>query len=169
MHANFSSLTTRRGAASPAPGPAAVLLDHRVGYGDHVGWNIEADGLGGPEIDDEKVFDRQFDRQVARLGTAQDAVRQATDANFLFHKLATYYHGWRQRRHVEQFGVEQLRVLTVTTSEKRIETMLDAQREVTNGKGSDLFLFIDEAKLESTDPLEAEWVTGKGNRVRLTD
>ena len=88
---------------------------------------------------------------------------------FYFHKLATYYHGWRQRRHVEQFGVEQLRVLTVTTSEKRIETMLDAQREVTNGKGSDLFLFIDEAKLEFTDPLEAEWVTGKGNRVRLTD
>jgi hypothetical protein len=42
------------------------------------------------------------------------------------HKLATYYHGWRQRRHVEQFGVEQLRVLTVTTSEKRIETMLEA-------------------------------------------
>ena len=54
-------------------------------------------------------------------------------------KLATYYHGWRQRRHVEQFGVEQLRVLTVTTSEKRIETMLDASARVTDGKGSDCF------------------------------
>jgi hypothetical protein len=84
-------------------------------------------------------------------------------------KLAGYYHGWRQRRHVEQFGVEQLRVLTVTTSEQRIETMLDALREVTNGKGSELFLFIDEEKLRSTGPLEADWTTGKGNTARLTD
>ena len=82
---------------------------------------------------------------------------------------ATYYHGWRQRRHVEQFGIEQLRVLTVTTSEKRIDTMLDALRDVTNGKGSELFLFIDEDRLHSGNPLEVEWITGKGNRARLTD
>ena len=59
------------------------------------------------------------------------------------HKLATY-HGWRQKRHVEQFGIEQVRVLTITTSARRIETMLDALAEVTAGKGSDLFLFISE-------------------------
>jgi hypothetical protein len=35
------------------------------------------------------------------------------------HKLTTYWHGWRQGRHVEQFGVKQLRVLTVTTSAHR--------------------------------------------------
>ncbi len=85
------------------------------------------------------------------------------------HTLATYYHGWRQRRHAQQFGIEQLRVLTVTTSEKRIETMLDALRDVTNGKGSELFLFIDEERLRSSNPLEVEWITGKRNRARLTD
>jgi hypothetical protein len=88
---------------------------------------------------------------------------------YYMHKLATYYHGWRQQRHVEQLGVEQLRVLTVTTSEKRIATMLDAQREVTNGKGSDLFLFIVEEQLRSRNPLDAEWITGKGNVAKLTD
>jgi hypothetical protein len=62
-----------------------------------------------------------------------------------------------------------VRVLTVTTSEQRIETMLDALREVTNGKGSELFLFIDEGRLRSTDPLNAEWTTGKGNTAKLTD
>jgi hypothetical protein len=66
-------------------------------------------------------------------------------------------------------AIEQLRVLTVTTSEKRIEAMLDALREVTNGKGSDLFLFIDEEMLRSSNPLEVEWITGKGNAARLTD
>jgi Replication-relaxation len=85
------------------------------------------------------------------------------------HKLATYYHGWRQRRHVEQFGIDQVRVLTITTSPKRVETMLDAVREVTNGKGSDLFLFIDEEALRSKNPLDAVWITGKRNNVRLTD
>jgi Replication-relaxation len=85
------------------------------------------------------------------------------------HKLASYYHGWRQRRHVEQFGIEQIRVLTVTTSQKRIETMLDALSDVTKGKGSELFLFIDEERLRSTNPLDAEWITGKGNLARLTD
>lgn len=85
------------------------------------------------------------------------------------HKLAAYYHGWRQRRHVDQFSIEQLRVLTVTTSGQRIETMLDALRDVTQGKGSDLFLFADEESLRANNPLEAAWTTGKGAEVRLTD
>jgi hypothetical protein len=85
------------------------------------------------------------------------------------HKLAAYYHGWRQRRHVEQFAIEQLRVLTVTTSEQRIATMLDALQEVTQGKGSDLFLFITESELGAKGPLTADWIAGKGGVARLTD
>jgi hypothetical protein len=85
------------------------------------------------------------------------------------HKLATYYHGWRQRRHADQFGIEQVRVPTVTTSEQRIDTMLDALREVTNGKGSELFLFADEERLRSSSPLDAEWITGKDKVAKLTD
>jgi hypothetical protein len=48
-------------------------------------------------------------------------------------------------------------VLTVTTSEQRIETMLDALREVTNGKGSDLFLFTTERDLAAGNPMEVVW------------
>lgn len=88
---------------------------------------------------------------------------------FFKHKLAAYYHGWRQRRHVEQFGLEQIRIATVTTSERRIETMLDALREVTHGKGSDLFLFAHESELRDKGPLAADWIAGKGGVVRLTD
>ena len=62
----------------------------------------------------------------------------------------------------QQFGIEQLRVLTVTTSEKRIETMLDALRDVTSGKGSELFLFIDEEHLRSSNPLEVGVDHGEG-------
>jgi hypothetical protein len=85
------------------------------------------------------------------------------------HKLATYYHGWRQRRHVEQFGIEQMRVLTITTSAKRVATMVDSLADVTAGKGSELFLFIDEETLRSANPLDAIWTSGKGNPATLTD
>lgn len=84
-------------------------------------------------------------------------------------KLATYYHGCRQQRHVEQFGVEQLRVLTITTSQERIETMLDAVGEITDGKGSNLFLFADQEQFAAGSPLEVEWISGKGGRVRILD
>lgn len=85
------------------------------------------------------------------------------------HKLATYWHGWKRGRPLQQFGVEKLRVLTITTSIERIGTMLDALREVTGGKGSELFLFIEEETLRNTNPLEALWVTGKGREVQLID
>jgi hypothetical protein len=49
------------------------------------------------------------------------------------HKLATYWHGLRHGRHIQQLGVKQSRVLTITTSKKRIETMLDSLHEVTDG------------------------------------
>ena len=85
------------------------------------------------------------------------------------HKLATYWHGWRQGRHVEQFGVKQLRVLTITTSARRIETMLEALHDVTGGKGSELFLFIEDDVLRATNPFDAIWVTGKGRGCRIVD
>jgi len=85
------------------------------------------------------------------------------------HKLATYWHGWKQGRPLQQFGVEQMRVLTVTTSVERIGTMLDALREVTGEKGSELFLFIEEEALRKANPLEALWITGKGRECRLTE
>ena len=87
---------------------------------------------------------------------------------YFMHKLATYWHGWRQGRHMQQFGVEQIRVLTITTSAKRIETMLDALRDVTDGKGSEMFLFIDEEALRERNPIQTPWVTGKGRTCHLT-
>jgi Replication-relaxation len=116
------------------------------------------------EIDRGQMPVRRSPRKREEIVSGKRRLR-----TYYMHKLATYYHGWRQRRHVEQFGVEQVRVLTVTTSTQRIETMLDAQREITNGKGSDLFMFIDEERLQSCNPLDAEWITGKGKTAKLTD
>jgi len=146
------------------------------GHGREVVETVIADDLFALIFDDDSAsyFLVEIDRgqmPVRRHGKSREefAGGKRRMRTFYMHKLATYYHGWRQRRHVEQFGIEQLRVLTVTTSEKRIDTMLDALRDVTNGKGSELFLFIQDQRLHSGNPLEVEWITGKGNRARLTD
>jgi len=40
--------------------------------------------------------------------------------------------------------------------------MIAALRTITEGRGSNMFLFTDEATLAASNPLDAEWVSGKG-------
>jgi hypothetical protein len=145
------------------------------GRGGEVGASVIADDAFALVFDDSTAsyFLVEIDRGQMPVRRSKGS-REETVAGkrrlrtYYMHKLATYWHGWRQRRHVEQFGIEQLRVLTVTTSEKRIETMLDALREVT-GKGSELFLFATDERLRLGNQLDVEWTTGKGNTAKLTD
>jgi hypothetical protein len=137
--------------------------------------SIIADDLFALRFDDdtESYFLVEIDRgsmPVRRNSNAEEIVggKRRLRTHYM-HKLATYWYGWRQGRHEEQFGVKQLRVLTVTTSARRIETMLDALHEVTGGKGSELFLFIEDDVLRESNPLEAKWVTGRGRECRLVD
>ena len=83
--------------------------------------------------------------------------------------MATYYEGWRANRHVEQFGVKQMRVLIVTESVERVKNMLAAIEQLTGGKGSNFFLLTDKARFATGNPLEVEWTSGKRMAVRLTD
>src|SRR5215475_2672566 len=50
------------------------LFDHLVGAGENRIRHGQAEGLGGLEIDDELEPGRQLDRQLARLGTIEDAI-----------------------------------------------------------------------------------------------
>jgi hypothetical protein len=70
--------------------------------------------------------------------------------------------------HGQHFVIGNFRVLTITTSQQRIATMLEAVKHATRGTGSNQFLFIDHASLQRCpDILQLEWVSGKGDRVRL--
>jgi len=137
--------------------------------------SVIADDLFALRFDDdtESYFLVEIDRgqmPVRRFENVEEIVGgKARLRTHYMHKLATYWHGWRQGRHVEQFGVKQLRVLTITTSARRIETMLDTLREVTGGKGSELFLFIEDDVLRATNPFDVMWITGKGKECRITD
>jgi hypothetical protein len=79
--------------------------------------------------------------------------------------LATCWEGWKAQQHLKQFGVKQMRVAMVTSSPARVENMRRIVDELTEGRGSNFFLFVDRATLAAGDPLDVEWTTGKGDRV----
>ena len=80
-------------------------------------------------------------------------------------KMLTYFEAWKQDAPEKTWGMKSIRVATVTTSDARLENMIEAQEEITNG-GSNLFLFTTLERLKA-DALGAIWVTGKGETVSL--
>jgi hypothetical protein len=124
------------------------------------------DALFGLRFNDEEesYFMLEIDRGEMPVERYKNMYR-----TYFAKKMLTYYEANRQQRHVHDLGLENFRVLTVTTTPERVEKMLAALRAITDGRGSNMFLFIDETKLTVDSPLDVEWVSGKGEVVRLTD
>jgi DNA-binding transcriptional ArsR family regulator len=95
--------------------------------------------------------------------------RKSKDQTYYAKKMLAYHEANRVGEHVQELGLQSFRVLTVTTSKARVEQMIDAQKEMTDGRGSNLFLFMDDKTLIESNPLTATWTTGKGKLTRLTD
>jgi hypothetical protein len=135
-------------------------------------WSVIPDGLFALLFADETAsyFVLEVDRGTIPL-TRTDVEGTPAWRKNIAYKFATYHQAWRIGRHLAQYGehVKAFRVLTVTRSKKRVEHMLDVLREVTEGHGSNMFLFIDRETLAASDPLTLEWTTGKGRTVRLVE
>lgn len=139
----------------------AVSIEH----GRRERWTVVPDGVFGLSFEDGTAayFALELDRGSIAIS------RRADDHRSFRRKLKTYYDGWRAQRHIEQFGVKQMRVLTITSSPERVSNMIEAVHSITEGRGSNFFLFVDRATLATSNPLEAECMSGKGETVRLTD
>jgi len=72
-------------------------------------------------------------------------------------KILTYYEAGRQQWYVHDLGIRNLRVATVTTTPERVSQMLDSLKQITDGRGSSMFLFTDELTLAASNPLDVEW------------
>lgn len=119
--------------------------------GERVNFYLEADRGTMPVMRKSRSLGRDH-RQTSILG-----------------KLLTYYQAWRDGHHKERYGWDNFRVIFVTTSPERVATMLDAVNEITNGRGSALFLFASVDELAGGDPLKHLWLNGKGERLCLGD
>lgn len=95
-------------------------------------------------------------------------VRSSLQQTSMHRKFVAYLHGHRARHHVERYNIGNFRVLTVTTSRQRLNSMVDAVKSITGGAGSNLFLFADMAALQTADTiLKLPWTSGKGETVTL--
>jgi len=122
------------------------------------------DALFGLRMKDEK--DNYFMLEIDRGEMPVERYRNM-HRTYFSKKMLTYYEANRQKRHVHDLGIENFRVLTVTTDRSRIDRMLTALDTITDGRGSNIFLFVDQATLAESNPLDVEWTSGKREYVQL--
>ena len=133
-------------------------------------FSVVPDGLFGLEFPDDTAayFVLEVDRGTIPL-IRTDVVGTPAWRKSISYKLSTYWEGWKAQQHVAQFGVKQVRIAMVTSSADRVNNMLAVVDEITEGKGTNFFLFVDRKTLAASDPLSVEWTTGKRETVRLAD
>lgn len=93
----------------------------------------------------------------ADRGTMPVARRNLGQTSFQ-RKLLAYEATWTDKVHQRYLGIPRFRVLTVTTSAARVQSLLEACSQLKRGRG--LFLFADTSVLD-TDPFSAVWRSGK--------
>src|SRR5580704_9699809 len=127
---------------------------------------ILPDALFGLRFDDEEesYFMLEIDRGEMPVERYKNAQR-----TYFAKKMLTYYEANRQQRHVHDLGLKNFRVLTVTTTPERVERMLMGLDGITEGRGSNMFLFAAQPAFMASNPLELRWVSGKREPVRLVD
>lgn len=87
-------------------------------------------------------------------------IRRSRSQTSMYRKLLAYEATWMQNLHRTRFGFHRFRVLTVTTSAARLESLVNACSRMKRGRG--LFLFADKTLLERPgDLLPSKWQTGK--------
>lgn len=89
--------------------------------------------------------------------------RESLGQSSFFRKMLAYEATWTRRHHQSRFGFHRFRVVTVTSSAKRIASLIEACGQLPRGQG--LFLFTDASSLRTSDPLEQRWFTGHKGQV----
>jgi hypothetical protein len=83
-------------------------------------------------------------------------------------KMRAYLTAHAGKQHEKHFRWKTFRVLTVTTDHHRMQSMMEALRQlqVPNSMGAPLFVFTTRDNLRTSDPLAHEWNDGNGRETR---
>jgi protein involved in plasmid replication-relaxation len=138
-------------------------------------WRVKVNNRVSLGIIPDRVFalasDTSPDRKPAFFFLEADrgtmpVVRKNLAQSSFYRKLLTYEATWATGLHRSQFGLHRFRVVTVTTSAARVESLVAACSELKRGHG--LFLFCDQATVQKHgDMLTVPWKTGRGETARL--
>lgn len=127
----------------------------------------------------DRVFALEFKDQSGRRDHAfffleadrgtMPVTRRTLSQTSFYRKLLAYEATWSKSIHRTRFGFHRFRVLTVTTSAKRVRSMVNACSQLKSGHG--LFLFADRAILEKRNEIfSAIWQSGRpGENGSLLD
>ena len=81
-------------------------------------------------------------------------------------KLLGYHAALKAGQHAERFGFQNARVLTVTTGEERVQSMIDVVDTITGRHATGRFLFSTLEEVLATDPTTIQWLAQR-SRVRI--
>lgn len=92
--------------------------------------------------------------------------RQSLKQTSFARKLLAYHETWRQGVLKKEFP--RFRVLNVTTTPARVRNLVEANRTLTEGKGSGMFLFTHlDAFKEKINAFDLPWLDGRGDTITL--
>ena len=83
--------------------------------------------------------------------------------------MRAYLTAYAGKQHEKHFGWKTFRVLTVTTDQHRMQSMMEALRKlhIPHSPGAPLFFFTTREELRASDPLAHDWRDGNDRAVRL--
>lgn len=115
--------------------------------------------LAKPEGGNRAWFFLEVDR-----GTMPVVRRRLTETS-VYRKLLAYHATASEGLQTGLFGMKSFRVLTVTSSERRLGSLLEATNKLPSLHG--VFLFVQELALLRSDALRTRWVNGRNEGVFL--
>jgi len=136
----------------------------RVSIGSGVKLGVVPDRVFGLEFAGKNGrSDRAFFFLEADRGTMPVTRSNLSQTSF-YRKLLAYEATWSQSIHKARFGFHRFRVLTVTKSTQRVESLVRACAELKRGHG--LFLFADKTILETpANIFSLIWRSGKAGKL----
>lgn len=135
-----------------------------------VPWKVDVEGRRNLGVVPDLVFaldfadedgesERAFFFLEADRGT-MPVIRENLSQTSFYRKLLAYEATWVQGIHRKRFGFHRFRVLTVTTSAARVQSLVDACSRLRSGHG--LFLFADRSVLANPGILFSPiWRSGR--------
>jgi hypothetical protein len=102
------------------------------------------------------------------MGSEPNGRHAASELQHLEYKYDAYLRYARSKRCLEQFGVSNFRVLTVTEGgEQKVANVAEAASRICDGVGVGRFLVTNFDTLLSGDPFEIPWLDASGKETRL--
>lgn len=135
-------------------------------------WKVNGPGKSKIAVVPDRVFALEFKDKAGKPERAyffleadrgtMPVVRHGLTMTSFYRKIIAYEATWSQSIHIERFGFHRFQVLTVTTSAKRVNSIVEACSRLKRGHG--LFLIADKTILEKPNELfSAKWQTGRKN------